>query len=426
MGTVAGAVSMLVSNRLLTEFLDPERYGEFVLLMGLFVLARALAGQPLYWGLIRQYPDFARIRRLDVLRADATRLVDRWLLVGCFGTIVVAVGMLGQATPVLGVSLLLLMLWIDGRRTIEHIFMQAARRQRELGIQHLLLAVLRPMLLVGLMLSFAQSVSAAIGVQLLVIVAGWGMFRWWFPREGVSAGTNRADAEPSARPRLIRFAVPLVPLGLIVWTLGQSDRYILAGFGSLESAGNYAAKYGMTNQTFNPTSLMLQAFIGPIHTTAVSAGNHRREIRLFWGWIGVSMLVLIIGVVICWWLHRVIAGVLVAEEYRFMSYLMVWLALGCGLNAMSDAFNCRLLAAQATALSTICYGVSAAICVGVTIWFVKVWGIDGAAYAAPVYFGLQTLLLGATSGVAMSKVRRESAAGIANGRTDVITEVTQP
>ncbi|HMO24935.1 MAG TPA: hypothetical protein PKB10_01570, partial [Tepidisphaeraceae bacterium] len=93
------------------------------------------------------------------------------------------------------------------------------------------------MLLVGLMLSFAQSVSAAIGVQLLVIVAGWGMFRWWFPREGVSAGTNRADAEPSARPRLIRFAVPLVPLGLIVWTLGQSDRYILAGFGSLESAG---------------------------------------------------------------------------------------------------------------------------------------------------------------------------------------------
>jgi hypothetical protein len=88
-----------------------------------------------------------------------------------------------------------------------------------------------------------------------------------------------------------------------------------------------------------------------------------------------------------------VAALVLAESYHAAVDLMPAMALGCALHALGTAFAQPLLAKKRTRAllkGRLCGAVTAAIAIPV---LVSQFGLPGAAWANPVYFGIEALVL---------------------------------
>jgi O-antigen/teichoic acid export membrane protein len=91
-------------------------------------------------------------------------------------------------------------------------------------------------------------------------------------------------------------------------------------------------------------------------------------------------------------LRNQIGSLLLAEHYRGAIKLMPWIALGYCLLVISYVFEKACYAYKRT--KAVLYiqisGAIASICIAIPL--VYYWGLQGAAVAVPLYFGIQLLV----------------------------------
>jgi O-antigen/teichoic acid export membrane protein len=91
-------------------------------------------------------------------------------------------------------------------------------------------------------------------------------------------------------------------------------------------------------------------------------------------------------------LHRQLAGLLLAAEYREYSPLMVWIAAGYVLAVCSQVVERVCYALHDTHGVLMIQVAGAALSVAIGIPMVLAFGLKGAAWAVPLYFGGQLAL----------------------------------
>lgn len=393
-GQIGSALGALAGTRLLTEFLPPRVFGEVVLLLGVATLGYGLAGGPFMQAVLRLYPDCARAGSLGQLRGAVRKLLVR--SGGLLGALWIAGWFIYSRLTGEGLWLGLLLvplLALDMARSLEVGLFNAARRQRPMALWTAIEAWARPVFAVAVVMLAGASAESVLSGFIAASLATLMLFFLTAQREGMnSAGLDSSAAQANLRREIWRYALPLLPLGLIGWASSLADRYMIGGMLGIEYAGLYAAAYGIASRPAISFCGGIETTLRPLYFQAISSGDQAAARRAFRVWFGLVTTLALAIFLFFFLFSDVVAQWFLGAQYRAGASLMPWIAAGYGLSAVSQVFA-GVAYAHGHTRDVLMIQVTGAIA-SVLVGFVGVYlyGIDGAAMAVPLALGLQLLV----------------------------------
>jgi O-antigen/teichoic acid export membrane protein len=394
-GTAGTALALLVGVRLLTEATPPSVYGEVGLLVGILNLGRNLFLAPLCTAAARFYSEVSRQGNLGILRRVVFRFLDRsnWFLSG----IVIAVGAAlsgGRSAALVHVALLAGMVVVDNLRVMEIELFLVARQQRAYAILRTIDAWLRPIMALLMVFCLGPTVTALLLGYFLAGTVSYGcLFVQWIERVGVAESCcvgplEAADSEALA-DKVWSFGLPILPLAIMDWTSALGDRYLIGGLLGLESAGIYVAAYSLVALLFALIQGTVEQWMRPYYFEAVTSGDFRQSRKVFARWLVLLTSISLVVVVAVTLLRGTIMSLLLAEPYREAARLLPYLAVGHALWATSQTVEKVFHAQQRTKWCLVVRAAGAILSVAFAVPMILFHGMDGAAWAVPLYYGGQ-------------------------------------
>ncbi len=402
LGQGLAIVGIAVGSRILTEQASPATFGKAKLLIGLVTLVIGVLVRPFSQFAMRQYHDEERSNSGNRFHLFARRSQRILLLIS--GSLLGAGIFLYQTWD--GASSWVIpfavfgMLLLQGMVEIERSMMVTRNRQAAVSVLQVGQQWGLPMLTAMILFLTSDSVEVFLSAQVVV----WGLLL--LVAYSLSGPVKKKAAlecrESGAKERLARswirqaraFVVPMLGLGLFQWIVSIGDRYIMAGYVDMAEVGKYSAVYGLISAPFLAFIALLARLAQPFFYRAAAAGNERRSGRLKWGMLGFASIVSLIATASAWLFGDFAGKILLAEEYRQgIRPLMVWLAAGYGLLAISTSFETEAFARKKTLILTMAYGVAAAVNIVFNLSLIPKVGILGAAQATCVTFAVYLLIL---------------------------------
>jgi O-antigen/teichoic acid export membrane protein len=388
-GQAGLAVATLVGNRLITQFVAPELYGLVNLAQNSLVLLRSLTCSPIINAALRYFPEAERDDCVPAFRALISGIMAR--LIAVMTALTVIGGGIWAFRARLGPSIvatLVIYVVADALRTFEMSLFNAAGRQRPAAFITVLEAALRPLLVViavGVLGATATNVFAAI--TLSVVVALFALRLMTRP-EGLSGGGSPASAELSHE--LWAYALPLIPIAAFNWITSVSDRFLIVWLSrDLDSVGVYAAGYAVVSQLFLMIHGLVALTLRPSYFGAVARADTPGARRTFRLWLATSSALCTLAAVLVSFGGNVLVAALLGESYRRAAGMVPWIAIGYLLFVIEQVQEQKLLAYKRTKAVLFAQGLGALTSIVATIPLVIRYGGVGAAYACPLYFGIQ-------------------------------------
>lgn len=396
-GQLLGAAGLLIGIRLLTEFVSPDVFGAVSLLIGIVTLGSNIFCIPQLQAALRFYPDLSREQNVHRLRATIRYSLVRTtaFLVGVILSIGILVSLMGFLPYWTFVALAALVV-SEVARTFETNLLTAARRQKPFALWLAAENWARPCLAVAAVLSLGATPYAVLSGYAAATAVLVALMPLWIHKEGYAAGSLQTPDIHLAR-RIRKYAVPLMPVAIIGWIGSLSDRYIIGGLIDMHAVGLYAATYGLISKPFLMMQVVTTTTLRPIYFNKISSGDHNGARSVFFYWLAVTLMFAIAGVVIVYVFKYWIAELFLAEQFRSISELMPWIAVGFALLVTYHTIEQVFYGYQQTRLILLIQTIRAVGTIAITTPMVHWYGIEGAAIAVPLYFslplGLGVLLL---------------------------------
>jgi O-antigen/teichoic acid export membrane protein len=386
-GQAVLAVGQLAGVRILTETVRPEIYGTVSIVLGLVVLGRSQFSLPFAMAAMRHYAEAARRGEVASLR----RVVRYWLLrsqataaaaILVFGVPYCLSRSISLWLPALTFGLFV----VDSEVMLEASFLNASKRHRIYSLLRGAEAWIRPVLAVALVYLFAPSATVVlIGYLMggLILVALIGAIR------SRGRGPTTGPIEQGLVRRVWRFCLPLFPIAPVEWISSLSDRYVISGLVGLDAAGIYAASYGLISQPFLMAGIVLENYYRPHYYDALADHEHASARRIFRTWFVLTAAVCGLGLIGVLALKSIIVSLFLAQSYRTAASLLFPIALGNAFFALSQVSERFLYGHERTDLCLVSRTVGAGTSLAAGIPMIYVYGLQGAAWAVPIYYGCQ-------------------------------------
>jgi O-antigen/teichoic acid export membrane protein len=305
-----------------------------------------------------------------------------WLLAGGALVAVPYVSMGSGSIGLVAVTAVLLL--TDVWRSVNLCLLNAAADHKRYGMWMALEAWGRPLCAAVAIVLVSRSAVAVLGAYAAVSF----VLNLALSRRPVKVATAAPAAADFDR-RMWQYALPLVPLGLLGWANGLSDRYIIGGLLSLQDTGIYAAAYGLASRPLLLVNATFEQFMRPLYQNAVSAGQPERATLLLRYWLmSLALACGLVVVIVSLWRHE-LAAILLGARFRSGADLMPYIAAGYGVLSLSYIFE-RVCLAHAHTRRVLAVELASGIAsLLMTVTGVHYWGLMGAAAAVPFYFGVQ-------------------------------------
>lgn len=387
---VGSALGQVVGVRLLTEVLTPAVFGEASLLMGAAALMTSTLVNPSLQALLRHYPVEGGAENRTIVEAVTAKNIKRAVkaaLPVCLPLSVMAF-LVGWVTP-FDVLLIAVLVGVDGLRMFQTAILNATRQHRRYGIWQNGEAWGRPIV--------AYGAVTILGVQADVVLASFAAtsgLLYLMLRRKMPASLPVPHEGSEAQELLENFkqyTIPLIPIGLIGWTSNMADRYMIGGLLSSKEVGTYVAVYGLASRPTLMLSSIAETAIRPTYYQAL-----RRQSEASKKYIGAWFLIAGFGSAALWagfaLFHEEVASLLLGPAFRDGAYLAPWIAAGYGLLALVHITTRVCFAHDATKSVLFSEAAGAVLSVVVGFPMIYFYGLEGAAMAVPLYFGMQFLL----------------------------------
>ena len=343
----------LVGVRLLTQFLEPAVYGQLALGMTLATFLQQVALGPLGGSFLRFFRPAEEAGQLGSYCEAVQILLKRStsILVGII--VPVALGFWGLGhVHWLGLMLAAFIFALISGYNSSLDSMQNAARQRAVVAWHqglgqwlrflvavLLISVLGPSSSVA-MLGYALASGIVLGSQLTFFRK-----KIWAK---VLAQSNDGESDTKTWVRkILSYAGPFMIWGPLTWVHLASDRWALQLFRSTSDVGLYAALYQVGYYPLTFLSSIIMNFVSPIFFSLAGSGSNpmrlKRARRLNKLLIFISLLLTALFTLLAFILHKQVFSLLVASQYRAISYLLPWMLMSGGLFATGQAASLMLL-----------------------------------------------------------------------------------
>lgn len=407
-GQGAAALATLVGLRVITELVPPVVYGTVALALGVLALAQGLAVGPLMQAVLRYYPDLASSNRTGELRRAAFNALRRPLVISLSALLALATAVaIADAAQVWLALLTLALFAVDVARSVEVTFLNAARQQRAMALLVAADAWLRPIAAVAAVWAWGPHSASVMAGYLIGAALALAIY-WAASRTRLDHLSTRSASPADTYELMIRlqaYAWPLTALPLIGWVSGQADRYLIGALAGVSAAGIYAALYGLASKPFLMLSASVELALRQPFYARVGANDRRGARAALGAWLGG-----VLAVAFALWglfalFHAEIAAVLLAAEYRAHAALMAWIAAGYVLLAAAYVLERVCYAYHDTRGVLLVQAAGAVLSVVVAAPLVWWYGIEGAAWAVPAYFGAQLLLTTARARRAWQQAR---------------------
>jgi O-antigen/teichoic acid export membrane protein len=384
-------VGQLAAIRVLTDILPPSVFGEFSLWLGVVTLVAGGLANPTMQAVLRYYPEYALRGQGELVRAVAseqlTRLLVRALPVFTAGCVA---ALLFSPANVLVLVLLTGLVVVELARMRDAALLNASRAHRAYGSWAVAEAWARPALAWTLVKTAGVSVAPVLGGFLLASLCIWLAMQRFVPRDTT---TNIASTErPALANRFWQYSLPLLPLGLLGWVSGMADRYMIGALISPADAGLYVAIYGLASRPMLLLGGILETAFSPAYQAALAEGAGKRAHDYLRNWALLVIIGSLATVALASILHPWVAGFLLGERYRSVSYLLPWIAGGYALLVLSHVANRVCYANEATRSILLIESTGALL--AIVLGFIGVaWaGLQGAAVAISLYYGVQMIV----------------------------------
>jgi O-antigen/teichoic acid export membrane protein len=381
-GQLATVMTRLVGVRVLTELVEPSVFGVVGLTLGVAVLARNVFCAPILEASYRFFAEAAHEGRISQHRALLTRLLRTRaflaggaLLLGGAGW-AVWTGAPGAAWSFAAVGLLTL---LEAFRMFELRLLNAARRQ----MHHAGWSLADEALRFGCAIAATQLFGPEAVWVLLGYAAGvlLGIALFWSAR----VRTEGEAADPAwtrqRRAQVARYALPLSLLAVVGWLFNFSDRFVLAAVVGTEPTGVYVAAYGLASQPFLLATTVLGLTFRPVYNAAAVRGDRRREREVFLVWLGITVAVLSIGVVLLSWLAEPLTALLLAKQYAGAAELLPWIGAAYALQGCRQIFDSVVYAQTRTTVLVVVQLIAAPTTVALYLLLIPRMAALGAAIA---------------------------------------------
>ena len=398
-GQALTMLGMLAGNRLLTEVASKETFGEAKLVMGLEVLLLGILVNPLARYAQRELHDATQQERAAVFY-DFGRKALKTLLAVLAPLFVVGLLIYSLVTGHPGAAACLfagILLIADSSFNFDRGLLVS----KNLQIAGSSLQVLRgwgpPLLACAAILVFGDEPAALLGGHALAFaLAAWLALRVARAAIGTSATADAASSDGSGdwRRAALRFALPLVPVGLFGWVVNMGDRYLLAMLRSTGEAGQYAAVYGLILTPLGALGGITVTLGFPLWFRMRSGANVRGERNVRWLVLLTQLAVCFVVFPTVYFFHDWIALVGLSEVYRQeISEVMIWLAAGGCFFILAQACNIQMYADRRTWVMSVAYGAAAAVNVAANLVWIPDDGAVGAARATALTFAVYLTLV---------------------------------
>ena len=392
MGQGLAIVGTLLGIRALTELAPPQVYGTVTLLVGISALGLSTLYGPIMQAVLRYFAQYSQ-DELPVFRYVVMRVLLRRTIWGAV--------ILGIAWPIThyawGMSWtmavwVLPLLICDGLRTLETVFLNAARKTRMHALLSIGEAWAKPIGAISALLILGQHTEAILaGYTIATSLVLFAYYRWG-EAEAILKWPVRMRDDPKIRSSIEKYAHPLLPSAAVGWVNGVGDRYLIGLMIGVEQVGIYSAIYGLVSRPFLMTANIIELTIRPVYYSYVEKKDRWGSRSLLWKWFGITAAIATIGFLATYFSKDVFISLLLAQEYWIAVDLMPWIAGGYGLLVLAQVFEKVCFAYSRTGMVLFIQSLGGAVGLLAAYIGIKQQGLLGAAMAVPVYFGFQLIL----------------------------------
>ena len=336
-------IGALVGVRLMTGLLGPSSYGKLALGMTVATLAQQVFLAPLGNTSQRFFSSSLEANQfgayLQVVRGLAGRMITLLLVFAVAGVIVASTIGVAHWLPLFLAAFVFAV--ISGTNALLDCIQNAARHRQLVALHQAAAQWARFAVAAGLILLLGStSTIAMLGYALasVVILAS----QWFFFRSKVlplsdSSVVHDADTVRHWARQMRGYMWPFATWGVFTWALLASDRWALQAFGTTSTVGRHAVLYQLGYFPITMLCATMTQLISPVLFSRAGNGDDPRRSRgvasLNNRLLAAAGLFSALATVLAFALHKHVFWLLVAPEYRNISWLLPWMVLSGGLFA---------------------------------------------------------------------------------------------
>lgn len=256
----------------------------------------------------------------------------------------------------------------------------------------------------ALMLLLRSGLALLLGVFL--IRQGWGVLGALAGATGglilsgiaVKPDALRFDARAFRRKtvaELFRYGLPLSLNSVFLMVVHFSDRFLIAAFLGEAAAGVYAAAYDIAQQSVALVMRSVGNAVPPLVFRAYEQGNHAATYRYLARNFQILSAVGALVVTLLWGASAPLSAVIVGAAFREQATQIIpvvaFAAFVIGLR--THHFMLPMLLLRTTYGVVVPSVVAAAVNVGMNLWWIPAFGIQGAAWATLVAYTVTLLMV---------------------------------
>ncbi len=347
-GTVVSVMGSLVLVRVLTEYLLPSEYGRLTLTLTLGVLACQVAFTGSMPGIMRYYALAAEKTQLSAYFRASWQMFHYGIGVAlALGGILLAGLVAGGRGEMVGLTLIAVILSILTSLNSTLSSIQNAARQRQVAAFHAgldaWLKIALAVLLMRWLDASALPVVAGYTLSMLFVLASQAFFM----RRLIPEQSPDATHCENWRRQIWEYSKPFVVFNIFTWAQASSDRWALEMLVGTSEVGFYSTLLQLGWAPISILTGLATTLLGPIlfarSGDAQDSTRNQNVHRLSWQLTQLTLVLTGLGFVFTWCLHSLLFSMLVAPEYRKVSYLLPWMVLAGGLFAASQVLGLKML-----------------------------------------------------------------------------------
>ena len=389
-GQLAVVAGALVLVRVLTERLDPVQYGQLALGLTVAGLVTQVVMGGVGNGISRFYCIAAEKQDLDgYLRASRQLMFYATLAVLAVGLALMGgLLFLGYAQWIGLAAAALLLSVLNGYNSILSSLQNAARQRSVVAFHSGLDAWLKILLALGVLLWLGSSSTAVvIGYALSALLVTGSQFiflrRLILPQSKPNGDSRQWILQMWA------YSWPFSTWGIFTWVQQSSDRWALEAFATTSDVGLYAVLVQLGYTPIVMVTGLATSFLGPIlyqrSGDATDPARNTHVHRLAWRITLFCMTLTLIAFMLALGLHDWIFRLLVASDYRGVSYLLPWMVLASGIFAAGQILALKMMSElKSTPLIGVKIG-TAILGVLFNVYGASVGGVTGIAIATVAF-----------------------------------------
>jgi len=374
------AVGALVGIRLLTQFVSPEIFGEYKLILSSISLVVGVCVRPFIQFAMRQYHEYLSKIEQNSFLIEIRKLFNKYLyLLLFFVGVFYLLGFSNLYNEKIVILCGLIVLLITVKINFESALFISKNEQFAAGLILVSLKWLIPVSIILMVLVFRESPFSLMAGTLIGYLTIWIL---------ILACAN-SEPDDYEKPNIIKseliargfeYGWPIAIFGILSWILNESDRFFLLNYHDSKEVGLYSAAYGLVSAPFVLAAGAVGQFLFPIFFK--TNRDKDRTKKMVSKSLLLNTLVVICGVLLIYIFADLIAFIGLDITYReSASGLFVWIAVGYGFFAMSSSFDLAAYTHKKTVDITIAYLIASACNIGLNILLIPQHASEGAAIA---------------------------------------------